>query len=380
MALKLTQRGGAYYIRGTLLGVPVYESTKTDDFATAQKLLANRSKRISDETVHGKASVVTFQEAAHSYLQGGGSPRFLGTFNKEKQTWSGLIGHFWDRPLRTITQDDLDAAANTLYAGTQAATRNRQCYVPFIAVWNRAHKNGWCEKRDWSHARKPKGTAAKFLNAKKRAGTTATTYDRAWQFVKAMSPAPAMLMTALFYTGMRPIELFALEDHEVNVDHRWIALGASKTGPGRGIPMHEVLVPLFRGLCERKGRVFRTLRGLPYELKEEEGGQLKTAINGARRRSGIVEISPYTARHTVSTQLVINNIHPHIKDQILGHAVDDMSRHYTHVPQPFLIDAIRTLPVIDAWANAPWMHDPLAWEMRLAEGTGKRNDLLKKAA
>jgi hypothetical protein len=34
-----------------------------------------------------------------------------------------------------------------------------------------------------------------------------------------------------------------------------------------------------------------------------------------------------------STQLVVEGVHPHKKDQILGHAADDMSRHYTHVPQ-----------------------------------------------
>lgn len=42
--------------------------------------------------------------------------------------------------------------------------------------------------------------------------------------------------------------------------------------------------------------------------------------------------------------------------------------------------AINTLPVIDAWANAPWMQDPLAWSHKLAEGTGKRNDLIAASA
>ena len=57
-------------------------------------------------------------------------------------------------------------------------------------------------------------------------------------------------------------------------------------------------------------------------------------------------MAPYTARHTVSTQLVVEGVHPHKKDQILGHAADDMSRHYTHVPQAPLIEAINKLPTI----------------------------------
>ena len=64
----------------------------------------------------------------------------------------------------------------------------------------------------------------------------------------------------------------------------------------------------------------------------------------------------------------------------MGHAkpTDDQSRHYTNVPQPQLLAAINTLPVIEAWANAPWMKDPIAWVAKLAAGTGKRNDLIAR--
>ena len=64
----------------------------------------------------------------------------------------------------------------------------------------------------------------------------------------------------------------------------------------------------------------------------------------------------------------------------MGHAVTDSSHNYTTVPQAPLLEAINTLPVIDAWANAPWMQDPLAWAHKLAEGTGKRNDLIAASA
>ena len=48
------------------------------------------------------------------------------------------------------------------------------------------------------------------------------TYERAAEFVLAMSPANAMVMTGLFYTGMRPIELFVLNSDMVDVPGRWI--------------------------------------------------------------------------------------------------------------------------------------------------------------
>jgi integrase/recombinase XerD len=376
MALRLFERNGVFYVRGTVRGQSVYETTGTDNAKAAEEIRAKREAQLLEESVHGRAATVTFEQAASSYLDSGGSARFLGREVNGK--WTGLIGHFAHRKLNTITQSDLDRAANELYSTAQYDTKNRQCHTPFIAVWNHAERNRWCDKRTWHRPRKPKGTNVKLLKRERRAGSFPVSYERAAKFVLAMSPAPAMLMTTFFYTGMRPIELFTLEAEQVSVEGRWITLQASKTGEPRGVPMHEVLVPLFTGLLKRSGFLFRTPRGVPYEPRDEDtpsGGQMKTAINGARRRSGINDIAPYTGRHSVSTQLVVNGVHPHIKDQILGHAPDDMSRHYTNVPQKPLIDAINTLPVIDAWAKAPWMLDPLAWANKLVEGTGKRNDL-----
>ncbi len=380
MALKIFLRNGMYYVRGTVRGQSVYETTGTGDKKAAEAIRTKREAALLEESIHGRAATVTFAEAASSYLDSGGSPRFLGKYNERTGKWDGLIGYFGTRKLNTITQSELDIAANKLYPDTQYNTRNRQCHAPFISVWNHAHRNKWCEKRDWVRPRKPKGTTVKFLAKPIRAGTKPVAYERAAKFVLAMSPAPAMLLTTMFYTGMRPIELFTLEDHEVNVANRWIALSGSKIGEPRGVPMHDVLVPMFTALCQRGGFLFRTPRGKPYEMKEDEGGQMKTAINGARKRSGITDIAPYTGRHSCSTQLVINGVHQYIKDQIMGHAVTDSSRHYTTVPQAPLLDAINTLPMIDAWANAPWMRDPLAWAHKLAEGTGKRNDLIATSA
>jgi integrase/recombinase XerD len=377
MALKLVTRGGIYYVRGTVRGQSVYETTGTDNEKAAEEIRAKREAKLLEDSIHGRAATVTFAEAASSYLDSGGSPRFLGKPDATGK-WNGLIGYFGKQKLNTVTQSDLDAAANALYPDTKHTTRNRQCHAPFISIWNHAVRNRWAEPRGWMRPRKPKGTRAKPIIT--RAGTKPVSYDQAAKFVLAMSPAPAMLMTALFYTGARPIELFTLQADHVAIAKRWITLESSKRGEPRGIPIHDMLVPLFTGLCERGGILFRTPRNKPYELKEEGGGQLKTAIIGARRRSGIRDIAPYTARHTVSTQLVINGIHSHIKDQILGHAADDMSRHYTNVPQKPLIKAINTLPVIEEWANAPWMLDPVAWSHRLAEGTGRRNDLELRAA
>jgi integrase/recombinase XerD len=364
LPLELFQRNGVYYIRGTVRRISVYESTRTRDPEIAEAVRAAREAEVSQESVFGKKSTATFEQAAWAYIQRGGSNKYLMEEGKTSKKLTGLVPHFKGRKLHTIKQADLDDAARKLFPNAGPATRNRQCYTPFIAVWNSAVRDELAEPRKWERPKVAKGTAMRPKSD--RAGQRPVSYDHAWKFVSAMSPAAAMVMTTLFYTGMRPIELFALEASDVNVDGRWIAIQASKTGPGRGVPMHEMLVPLFTAIAKRGGAAFRTHRNEPYPITDDETkGQVSSAIAGARRRSGIKDISPYTGRHTVSTQLVINGVHEYIKDQILGHSVTSMSRLYVQVPQRPLIEAINTLPVIPAWRDAPWMLDPIKWQRRL---------------
>lgn len=359
MGLYLYRRNVSsnWYIRGTdFRGNAIFETTRTPQKSVAEKFLAKKHAEILDEALYGKKATVTFAEAARSYIDLGASKRFL-VHQKTRQP-IGPLKVFAGKPLRTITQSDLDRAAIEAYPTARPETRNRQFYTPFVAVWNHAVGNGWADFRKWKRPKKPKGTNVAIL-APTRAGNRPVSYEHAADFVLAMSPANAIVMTILFYTGLRPIELFSLDCDDVDIRGRWITLRSSKTGEPRGVPMHKALVPLVAALKKRGGKLVRQWNGHPFVVRDGIGGQMKKALAGARKRSGITDVSPYTARHTVSTQLVVNGVHPHIKDQILGHAVDDMSRHYTNVPRKELIAAIDTLPVVKTWANAPWMKDPV---------------------
>ncbi|CAM5389733.1 Tyrosine recombinase XerC [Aquamicrobium terrae] len=381
MPLKLVKRSGrdAWYLRGTVAGVSVFESTGTSDREIAEALRIKTESRLEHEAVHGKKSTATFDEAMESYKDTGAPMRFILDVRKTDGHASGLAVYFRGRKLKDIRQEDLDAAAKEMYPGASRETLVRQVYTPFIAIWNHAAKKQWADVRVWERPRKARGTNVTQIRSS-RSGTNPVSYDRAASFISVMSPAPAMLMAFLFYTGMRPIEAFALLAEDVNLEKRWLVVRSSKTGEPRGVPIHDFLAEWLPDLVERGGHLFRGPRGEPYAAIQDGGGGLKTAINGARKRSSIKDVSPYTGRHTVSTQLVINGIHPHIKDQILGHAADSMSRHYTHVPQQPLIEAINTLPVPAGLRALPWVSDPKVWWGKLAEGTGKRTDLQKKKA
>ncbi|MGV2136934.1 tyrosine-type recombinase/integrase [Agrobacterium sp. 16-2014-1-2a] len=352
MPLKLIKRNDSpsWWLRGTVRGTRVYKSSRTDNRDAADAIRIILERELLEESIFGKRLTVTFEDAAVAYITAGGSTRFLKPVRE-------LLGK---REIRTIKQIDIDSAARKLHPRAVAATLNRQVYTPFIAVWNHAALCDWAELRKWRRPSARKGTI--LAETIQRAGGVAVSYERAEAFVAAFPPSPAMIFTALFYTGMRPIELLSLCRKDVLLDRRWIVVRSSKTGEPRGVPMHEFLVPLFSSLLDRNDgleQVFRSFRGRPYRAGGNRGGQFSSTIKSARRKTGIIDVSAYTARHTVSTQLVINGVHPHIKDQILGHAVDSMSRRYTSVPQGPLIEAINTLPVPEAWRNLWWWRDPL---------------------
>src|SRR5262249_58511369 len=74
-----------------------------------------------------------------------------------------------------------------------------------------------------------------------------------------------------------------------------------RKGEARRLRLHARVVSALRGLRHKQGRVFRRPDGLPYAQKDDGGGQIKTAFNGACRRAGITNFSPHKCRHTWAT-------------------------------------------------------------------------------
>src|SRR5882757_7903720 len=136
MPLKLVRRPKSPYwiIRGTLRGIRVEESTGTDNKQAAEEIRAKRESEILAESIYGRRATATFASAALSYLENGGSKRFL----------EPIIRHFGTTPLAKIGQDEIDRGARKLYPNAADSTRTRQFYTPVIAVMTHAARRGWC--------------------------------------------------------------------------------------------------------------------------------------------------------------------------------------------------------------------------------------------
>lgn len=275
----------------------------------------------------------TFGAACRAYLETNGSPRFLTPIMDK-------LGHI---ELKAITQQMIDKAAVEIYPNCTVQTRNRQFYTPFIAVWSYASmgQNAMCKPIKWG---RPKG-ATVLQQVRKPVA-----YKDAVKFINACPDFSGKIMFFLFWTGCRPIEALNLECQDIDLKGQWAVLKETKTGEARGIPLHSSLLPMLKEEIKKGGRLFRSSTGEAYKdtrrlnkagrIIQQGGGAFTSSLKGANKLG--LGITPYTARHTVSTHLA-KTATQYEKDAILGHA-RGMSGHYVHLPQEGLIKAIESLP------------------------------------
>jgi integrase len=133
-ALRLVRRPKSPYwiIRGTLRRIRIEESTGTRDRRTAEEIRAKREAEVLTQSIYGRRATATFADAALSYLENGGSKRFM----------EPVLQHFGTMPLAQIEQDEIDKGARKLYPDASEATRNRQFYTPVSAVLRHAARRG----------------------------------------------------------------------------------------------------------------------------------------------------------------------------------------------------------------------------------------------
>lgn len=281
MSLRVVRRHGSriYYLRGTVRGIVVDKSTKTDNRDAAEAIRIKEEQLLLDRSVFGAKATVTFLEAAVAYMEKGGEARFM----------QPLLEHFKTRKLSEIGQGEIDGAAAALYPGRANSTINRQVYTPMSAVLAFAATREWTEHRKWERPEQVKGRV-RWL-----------THDEASRLVECCSPHMAPLVTFLLLTGARLSEALYLQWREVDLQRAHVTFLQTKSGIDRGVPLHPRAVAELANLKHRMGAVFRRPDGRPYAEKGDGGGQIKTGFSAACRRSGIEDFSPHDCRHTWAT-------------------------------------------------------------------------------
>ena len=286
MPLKIVRRAKSPYwiIRGTIRGIRVEESTGVSDRRTAEEIRARREAEILKQSVYGRAATATFAHAAASYLEGGGSQRFL----------KAVIAHFGTMPLAKIDQEAIERGARKLFPDAAPSTLNRQFFTPTAAVLHHAAKRAWCALPVIERPTVPEGRV-RWL--------TLTEADR---LTVACAAHLRPLVIFLLYTGARVGEALWLDWRDVDLTRAHVSFPKTKNGSARGVPLHPRVIAALANLPHRDHEVFRRPDGLPYERPRggddhSAGTRIKTAFRAACRRAGIDNLRPHDCRHTWAT-------------------------------------------------------------------------------
>lgn len=283
--IRYAKRSSHWYVRGTVRGQSVFETTGTDDRAAAEAIRIKREAALLDRSVFGAGPTLTFAEAAASYLASGGEARYLGSYDPLTGKWSLLIGEFANTPVATIGQVEVDDAAHRLYPGTSAATRKRQVYVPLKAVQNHA-------------ADKWKISVQRIKNPKVKKVPVAWAPP---EYVKRLLPHcfPKLrrFVAVLVYTGERLEQVAGLDwDRDVDLSARSITFHRTKNGEMRTVHIPDPLLIELAAVPqgERHGRLF------DWSHKTHVHKPLRSAC----ARAGVPYLSPHKlGRHTFATWL-----------------------------------------------------------------------------
>jgi integrase len=281
MPLKLVRRPKSpnWVIRGTLRRVRVEESTGTSNRTAAEEIRAKREAEILKASIYGRIATVSFAEAALSYLEQGGSRKFL----------EPVIQYFKTTPLAKIDQAAIEAGAAKLYPSATPATRNRNFYTPTLAV---LHHGG--ARPIVKRPKLPKGRV-RWL-----------TIEEAERLINATADHLRPLVIFLLYTGARVGEALWLDWRDVDLRRRHVTFIKTKNGEARGVPLHSRVVAALANLPHRDGEVFRRPDGLAYVRSKgiedtSAGTRIKTAFRCAVARAGLDDFHPHDCRHTWAT-------------------------------------------------------------------------------
>lgn len=282
MPIKLVKRGKTYYLRGTLAGQRVYESTRISDRRAADAYRARREQEILERVTLGVTANLTFAQAALTYLETGGEPRFI----------APILKHFGPRfRLVDMDNDAINAAAKALYPTAAPATINRQLITPISAIYKLASDEGKTPARNFRRRKTPQG--------RKRWLTP----EEAEALLNACDTRLAPMVAFLLGTGVRTNELFRLTRDQLHLDtcEAWIPLSKNDAPKMVTFPLRTRHYLARSGLPEA-GAVFRTPKGQAYKIRENGGGQIETAFATARDAAGLgPDVTPHVLRHTWAT-------------------------------------------------------------------------------
>lgn len=186
-----------------------------------------------------------------------------------------LIEVMGDVLVMNITQSLADQRAHQLYPHASAATRKRQFYNVLNGVLGFCARAGLCPTTRLISPDVPKNARTRCLHP-----------DEVERMLAVAKPHVRLMLFIMLGTGATNSELFNLEWHHIDLDHREVAY------PTRVAKLPMEIVAVLRRVPEKTGKVILRPDGKPYATKVNSGGQYKTTFGTLCRYAGLNDVRP----------------------------------------------------------------------------------------
>jgi len=307
-----------------------------------------------------RAQAISFREWAKTYLELE-EVKKLATYEDRKLKISHLVDFFGDRPLSSLTPEDVAEYRN------QRVRYSRITCLDCGKLFGRAI----CRGCGWKRSDRPYPVSMQTINHDHTALTHMLNVARSprfkliqdnpashiekpnpknerdrilsleeWERLKAAA-APHLLRLLIIARdlGPRKGELLKLEWPDVDIRRREFTLRQTKNGETRVVPMTPDVYEVFSELWNE--RRLDTNRVFLYKSKPWK--YPRTAFSAACRRAGITGLRLHDFRHIASTNLRRAGVDTMTAMKIVGHKSEQMHRRYNSIRPEDLHEAAAKL-------------------------------------
>ena len=275
MPLSIKKRGKIWYVRGTVKGQYVYESTGESERTLADAYRLDLENKLSS----GKRGEKIFMEAIAAYLEAGGETRFLEPLKME-------LGHY---PLSAITQDLLDTKAMEIYPNIKPVSRRRQFYDPAVAIMKAAAIRGWVEHRLYQKP-KFKRPPAKYAEP--------DWFKEFWAECETQKEDELLAITTLLpYTGLRISEALRIRWQDIDIENQSVYIEKTKNSEARTAYLPDHVLNALINIKKGNGRVFSYFDRTAVNRAIK---RILRPINARRKEKGLDPL-PYLSTHKIGS-------------------------------------------------------------------------------
>ncbi len=323
-------RGAKYWIRYTVGGRQVRESTGQTNLTFARQALAARITQIKEDRFFDikRESKVRLSDLISLYMERHSKPNKKAPHN-DVHYFKPIKRFFGDSCISAITQGKIEDYIADRLKSVGKCSVNRELTLL---------KSMFAKAVEWEKVSiNPCVRIKKFKEPKRSRFLTKEEIALLIGFCKVPNLLDAVLIA--LHTGMRRNELRYMHWVDLNFDRSEIRLPVTKNGEERYIPMNAVTKNVLLRRRIKKENSFWVFPG----KSEKKPYDFRSAFETAREKAKLDDVRFHDLRHTFASHLAMKGVQLLTIAQLLGHKDIKMTQRYSHLTSQHKADAVQLL-------------------------------------